>query len=181
MRPQKPALASLALFAAVLAGTLATLAARPAAAAESVGAQYEKLTEMEGTVVDVLCELSGSCPKNCGDGKRLLGIKAENGDITPVAKGAPIFANATPSVLPFCGKTIYADGLLIENPKLRLYYVQRYRADKTAEWKDDDGFDVQWAAKNGKSDEWYRNDPIVKATIGDKGVLGIKGLTPKPQ
>ena len=150
-------------------------------AAESVGAQYENLTEIEGTVVDVLCELTGSCPKNCGDGKRLLGIKTSAGDLMPVAKGAPIFANATLSVLPFCGKTIYADGLMIENPKMRIYYVQRYRADKTSAWKDDEGFDVAWAAKNGKSDEWYRADPIVKEAIGDKGSLGIKGLVPKPQ
>ena len=166
-------------FASVLA--LAVLSFQPARAAESVGAQYEKLTEMDGVVVDVLCELTGSCPKNCGEGRRLLGLKDASGEITPVAKGAPIFANATPSVLPFCGKMLYADGLLIENPKMRIYYVQRYRATKTAEWKDDDGFDVEWAAKNGKSDEWYRNDPTVKAAIGDKGVLGIKGLAPKPQ
>ncbi len=148
-------------------------------AAESVGAQYEKLIEMEGVVVDVLCELIGSCPKNCGDGKRLLGIKTSDGEVTPIAKGAPIFANATETALPFCGKKAYFDGLLIENPKMRVYYVQRYRADKAAEWKDDDGFDVAWVKKNGKSDEWYRNDPIVKATIGDKGMLGIKGLEPK--
>ena len=168
-----------ALLVSVL--VLSALASWPARAAESVGAQYEKLTEMEGVVVDMLCELTGSCPANCGGGKRLLGLKAASGEITPVAKGAPIFANATLSVLPFCGKTLYVDGLLIENPKLRLYYVQRYRADKTAEWKDDDGFDVEWAARNGKSDEWYRSDPTVKAAIGDKGVLGIKGLAPKPQ
>lgn len=160
---------------------VALLNLAPARAAESVGAQYENPTELQGTVVDVLCELGGSCPKNCGDGKRLLGIKLKSGDLVPVAKGAPIFANATLSVLPFCGKPIEVDGLMIENPKMRIYYVQRYRPDSSAPWKDDEGFEVAWAQKNGKSNEWYRDDPIVKDAIGDKGVLGIKGLAPKPQ
>lgn len=161
--------------AAFLSGVTSTRAG------ESVGAQYENVTEMQGVVVDVLCELTGSCPANCGNGTRLLGLKDEKGEITPIAKGAPIFANATPSVLPFCGKPLQVDGLLIENPKMRLYYVQRYRANASEAWKDDEAFEVQWKAKHGDTNEWFRDDPIVKEAIGDKGILGIKGLAPKPQ
>ena len=34
----------------------------------------EQPARFEATVVDILCELTGDCPNNCGDGNRQLGL-----------------------------------------------------------------------------------------------------------
>ena len=149
-------------------------------AAESVGAQYENEIVLKGQIVDIVCELTGNCVKECGEGKRVLGLKADDSTIYLIAKGPPLFANANESVLPFCAKPIEVDGLLIKNPKMPLLFVQRYRAAGSADWKDADGFETAWKAKNGEADEWFRKDPLVVELVKKSGPLGIPGLAPKP-
>lgn len=163
----------------VLALVLMPLACLSARAAESVGAQYENEIVLSGQVVDILCELTGNCPKNCGEGKRVLGLKTADNTIYLISKGTPIFANANESVLPFCAKDIDVDGLMIKNPKMPLLYIQKFRAKGAGEFKDADGFDAAWKAANGEADEWFRKDPLVVEQVSKNGPLGIPGLKPK--
>ena len=44
------------------------LVAGPAFAAEEWGIEFEEKARFEAKVVDILCELSGDCPDNCGGG-----------------------------------------------------------------------------------------------------------------
>ena len=41
-------------------------------------------------------------------------------------------------------------------------------------------FEQDWQSANGKAEEWYREDKLVKDVIGADGVYGIKGLNPPP-
>ena len=70
---------------------------------------------------------------------------------------------------------------LTENPKLTLYFVQGIREGSSGDFAATDVFEKRWVAANGPSEEWFRNDPKVKEIIAKDGVLGIKGLVPKPQ
>lgn len=163
----------------LIACVFLALASHAGRAAESVGAQYENETKLTGKVVDVLCELTGSCSKACGDGHRVLGLKTADNTVYLIAKCTPIFAGANESVIPFCGKDIDVDGLLIKNPKMTLLFIQKYREAGVGDWKDADGFDAAWKAKNGEADEWFRKDPVVVEQISKNGPLGIPGLQPK--
>lgn len=163
----------------LLAFSFLSLVSPAALAAESVGAQYENEVILAGQVVDILCELTGDCPKGCGEGKRVLGLKSADNTIYVIGKGPPLFANANESVLPFCGNQIEVDGLLIKNPKIPALFVQKYRAKGTETWKDADDFEVQWKAKNGDTEEWFRKDANVVGLITKNGRLGIPGLEPK--
>lgn len=154
----------------------------PALAGEGVGADNETVVSFEAKVVDLACELgAGPCPPDCGGGKRQLGLLARDGKLRPAVKAATIFAAPEFDLLPYCGKTIFVDGLLVENPKLTLYYVQGIRSGDKGDFAATDAFEKRWVAVNGPSEEWFRNDPKVKEIIGKDGVLGIRGLVPKPQ
>jgi len=48
-------------------------------AADEWGIDHEQVARWDGKVVDLLCELSGDCPANCGDGKRQLGLILDAG------------------------------------------------------------------------------------------------------
>ena len=68
-------------------------ASLPASAAEEWGIEGEKKARFEAKVVDILCELSGDCPADCGAGKRQLGLLKDDGTLLLVAKNFDIFAN----------------------------------------------------------------------------------------
>jgi hypothetical protein len=161
------------LIAAALALPFAAPSAR---AADEMGTPYEKTFETSGMIVDLVCDLTGSCPANCGAGKRQLGVKLADGSLLPIVKGATIFANGVETILPYCGKTIILDGLLVENPKMRVYDAQRIKENAAAPWRSTEDFEVQFQLKYGKTDEWYRKEPRVAAEIAETGKLGIKGL-----
>lgn len=157
----------------------AAFAPSPAFAADSWGLPNETVVEIEAKVVDVACTLTGDCPDNCGGGKRQLGLLTPDGKLRLAAKGAVNFAGAVPDLLPHCGKTVFADGLLIENPAMTIFMVQNLRLSKDEDLKPATAFRTEWTAKHGKADEWYRVDPLVKKVIEADGVFGIKGLEPK--
>ena len=159
--------------------TLAALAAPPAHAADSWGLENERTLEVTGKVVDLLCELTGDCPAECGAGKRQLGILTAEGRLLPAVKGTVFFAGAAPDLLPYCGQTVHADGLLIENPAMTLYFAQYLKAAPDAAWAPTDVYQTQWTAAHGKAEEWWRADPTVKAVIDRDGPLGIPGLKPE--
>jgi hypothetical protein len=165
-----------AIPAIVVLGMLAAPAAR---AADSWGLDGEQPLEVTGKVVDLLCELTGDCPANCGGGKRQLGILAGDGRLLPAAKGAVFFAGAVPDLLPLCGSEVNADGLLLAKPEMSLYFVQYLRSGPDDEWAPTEAFLRQWTAANGEAEEWWRADPAAKAAIARDGVLGIPGLKPE--
>ncbi len=164
------------------AAPLLMLASLPLSAAEGIGAKNEKPLEIEGTVVDLLCEVAKRCAPKCGEGKRQLGIKLSDGKLLVAAKNTDLFAGAVVDLAPLCGKVIKADGILFENPKMPIYMVQGIKTDpKAAEYSPVDGFGKAWVAKNGASDEWFRNDPAIKAQLAKSGPLGRIDLKPKAQ
>jgi hypothetical protein len=159
---------------------LALLLSPAAFAAESIGGQHEKITEINGRVVDLLCELTKRCAPDCGGGKRQLGLVLADGRLVAVVKGPADFGGALADIAPLCGKTVTLDGILFENPKMPLFQVQGIKTNPAArDFTPADGFLKAWEAKNGKADEWFRNDPLVKEQIAKNGVLGKPGLEPK--
>lgn len=167
-------------FAWVFGASILLATAVPVLAAEGVGGKNEKPLEVEGKVVDLLCEVAGKCAPDCGGGKRQLGLRRADGTLLVAAKNTDLFAGAVVDLSPLCGKTIKADGILFENPKMPIYMVQGIKTDpKAAEYTPVDGFVKAWTAKNGASDEWFRADPVIKGQISKTGPLGRPDLKPK--
>ena len=160
------------LAAAILLSTVA------AKAADGWGIENEKEVEVEATVVDIACQLTGDCPENCGGGKRQLGLLTGDGKLRAAVKATTLFAGPHLDLLPYCGRKVFADGLLIENPAMTIFMVQNLRDSKDEKLRTTDAFQKDWTARNGKAEEWMRADPAVKKVIAEKGVLGIKGLEP---
>jgi hypothetical protein len=165
----------------LLLAALAAFALTPALAAEPEGLENERVATFPAKVVDLACELGGSCPPACGGGKRLLGLVDAAGVLRHATKGPVDFAGVVPDLLPFCGKTIEVDGLIIDNPKMKLFKLQRLRASAAEAWSDARGFESDWRKRNGPAEEWMRADPAVKAIIAADGVYGVPGLAPKPK
>lgn len=156
------------------------LAFGPAWAADSWGIDHEKVVRFDAKVVDILCELTGDCPADCGAGKRQLGL-IRDGKLILVAKNNDIFAGAADDLHTFCGKTITADGLMITNPKMPLFNLQFKRLAPDGKWSRANWFAKKWSKANGGKDgsKWFRNDATVKALIEKDGVFGIPGLKPE--
>lgn len=167
------------LGAAALA--LALAAATHVQAAEGWGIDHEKVTRVEAKVVDLLCEITGNCAPNCGDGKRQLGLLLDDGRLIPVAKNFEPFAGAVADLASFCGKRIVADGLLIENPKMPLFALQFKRLAPDGKWSRANWFGKDWSKANGgaSADNWFRKDPRIVREIKANGVFGIPGLKPE--
>ena len=153
----------------------------PAQAAEEWGIDGEKKARFEAKVVDVLCELTGDCPADCGGGKRQLGLLRDDGTLVLAVKNFDIFAGAADDLKGFCNKRIIADGLLINNPKMPLFALQYKKLAPDGKWSRANQFGKDWSKGNGgrKAGQWFRNDPRIKKAIAEKGVFGIPGLKPK--
>lgn len=164
----------------VLATVIALIAAAPAVqAADSWGIPHEQEVRFEATVVDILCELTGDCPANCGDGERQLGLLRDDGTLIPAVKNYDLFAGAVRDLLPFCGRRIVADGLLIDDPEMRLMMLQFKREAPDGEWRRANWFTRDWGERHeGDPEQWFRHDPTVREVIEAQGVLGIPGLEP---
>lgn len=167
-------------FSAAL-GLASLLMAGTAPAAEPWNIPHEKQAVLKGRVVDALCQLKGRCAPDCGGGKRQLGLVLADGSFRLVAKSNIDFAGATADLSGYCGREIEADGLLIENPAITLFFVQRLRERPDQDWIAAERFKADWDARNGKAAEWWRADPQANHIIAEDGPLGIKGLQPKPK
>lgn len=140
----------------------------------------EKPARFEARVVDLLCELTGDCPADCGAGKRQLGLlrSADGVMVLPLKNGQPAFSGAAADLAPYCGKTVEVDGLMIEDPDLRaknVYMVQTIR-EPGGEWQKANQFTKVWARENPDAEgkgPWFRRDPRIKEMIETEGYLGL--------
>jgi len=155
----------------------------PAVAADEWGIDGEKVDRFEAKVVDILCELTGNCPANCGNGGRQLGLLKADGTLVLAMKNNFPFTGAARDLLDFCGKQVIADGLSIENRGSRFFALHFVRLAPDGEWRRANRWIDTWAAEQGVApdsdvaNEWFRNDPTVKALQeAESGKLGIPGL-----
>jgi len=164
-------------LAAVL--LLSTTFTNTALAAKSWGVTGEEIARFDAKVVDIMCELTGDCPENCGGGKRQLGLIDGDGKLILVGKNQSPFSGAVVELLPFCGKQITADGIYTENRGVRFFAVQFVREGADGEWRGATRFVKDWAERNGfaadsaEAKQWFRNDPNVIRIIERDGLLGL--------
>lgn len=160
----------------VISTAAMTAAAR---AAEEWGLPDEKIARFEAKVVDVLCELSGDCPNNCGDGNRQLGLLDGSGKLVLPLKNSVIFAGAAAELIDFCGKQVIADGLFTTNRGYTVFALQFVKEAPNGKWRRANRFLPKWAKANGiapnskKTNRWFDHDPQVKEIIGKDGKLGL--------
>ena len=159
---------------------LATLAAPGAAiAADSWGLPNEEKARFDAKVVDMLCELTGDCPADCAAGTRQLGLLMDDGELILPLKNQVPFAGAADELAGFCGKMVTADGLFATNRGHKIFALQFVREAPDGKWQRANRFLPNWAAANGvdarspEAQEWFRNDPRVKALIAEQGKLGL--------
>lgn len=169
--------AALALFAApVLAADFSA-----GSQAKEWGLLGEEKAVFDARVVDVLCELTGDCPANCGDGKRQLGLVrvADGALVLPLKNGQAAFSGAATDLAPYCGRTVGVDGVLVgdeDYTPIKYYMVQLIRPEGSSDWVKANQWTKEWAKRNpeakGKG-PWFRRDPRVKAMIEADGYLGL--------
>jgi hypothetical protein len=174
---------------AALAGLLALLALPAAAGDYSAGSEAaewgllgEEKARFEARVVDILCTLAGDCPAECGGGTRQLGLlrTADGQLVLPLKNVQPLFTGAAIDLLPFCGKAVEVDGLLVgdeDQTKVKFFQVQRIRETGDGDWAKTNRWTKVWAEANPapaqEKGEWFRKDPRVRARIGAEGWFGL--------
>ncbi len=159
-----------------LGGMLAPVAAR---AAEEWGLPDEEVVRFDAKVVDVLCELAGDCPPNCGGGKRQLALLTDEGKLVLPLKNMVPFAGTVAELIDFCGKRVTADGLMTTNRGVTIFALQYVRQAPAGKWRRANRFLPKWAKANNvapggaEAKQWFRNDPTVVDLIERQGKLGL--------
>ena len=168
-----------------LLAVLATPAIAEDFSANSEATPWNPVAEVparfEAKVVDLLCELAGDCPADCGDGRRQLGLlrSADGVLIYPNKNSQPAFTGAVVELYPFCGQQVEVDGLMITDPELNVdnvYLVQKVRTVGDAEWTKANQWTKVWAEENpdvGGKGPWFRREPRVNSMIEADGYLGL--------
>ena len=162
-----------------LAALAFALISPAAQAAEGWGLPNEVIVRFEAKVVDILCELSGDCPANCGAGKRQLGLVNDEGRLILLLKNQVAFAGAAEELVDFCAKRVVADGLMVTNRGYTFMALQFVREAPEGPWKRANRFTGKWAARNGvaadsdAAKQWFYNDPRVEDLIARHGKLGL--------
>lgn len=141
----------------------------------------EQPARFEAKVVDILCELTGDCPGNCGDGKRQLGLlrAVDKVLVYPNKNSQPAFTGAALELAPYCGADVEVDGLMIDDPDLgakNIYLVQKIRNLGEEEWVTANSWTKKWAEVNPDAEgkgPWFRRDPRINAMIAATGYLGL--------
>ncbi len=150
--------------------------------AKEWGLLGEEKATFEAKVVDLLCEVAGDCPANCGDGRRQLGLlrTSDNVLVLPMKNGQPAFSGASTDLLPYCGKQVDVDGVLVGDPDqttAKFYMVQFIREAGSSDWVKANRWTKEWAKRHpetkGVKGPWFRKDPRVKAEIAAHGYLGL--------
>jgi hypothetical protein len=135
----------------------------------------------EAKVVDILCELTGDCADNCGNGDRQLGLLRSVDDVLvfPNKNSQAAFSGATQELLPYCGQQVEVDGLLIDDDFVgatNIYLLQTIRAVGEPEWVKANSWTRVWAENNpdsAGSGPWFRRDPRVLVEIASEGYFGL--------
>ena len=173
------AFATLAMMVLPVAAGAQDFAAGSEAASWNLYA--EQPARFEAKVVDILCEVTGDCPADCGAGKRQLGLvrTADSLLIYPNKNNQPVFSGAASELLPYCGQQVEVDGLMLSDPDIganNIYQLQKIRAVGAADWVKANRWTKDWQAANptltGK-EPWFRRDPRVNAQIAQAGYLGL--------
>jgi len=169
-----------AVIAAAAFAVIASIAhaQQPVGKAESWGVQNEELTAFSGRVVDIVCELTKSCPADCGAGARQLGVVSTAGKLILVSKNAqPAFNGAVPDLLPYCRKDVDVEGLFTGDDKTKVFQLQWIRERGASEWSQAVLWTGDWRKKNptapGPDEEWFYQDPRIKKQIDATGYLGL--------
>ena len=151
--------------------------AQPALAAKELGIDGEQPSQFEARAVDVLCELTGDCPQDCGGGTRQMGLLTDDGVLILVAKSSTLFAGGVLDLVAWCNRRVEVDGLLIDAEVTRFYMVQRLREPGTEKWTRARAFSHSWARANKQknANRWFRKDPAIRALIEEFGPVGIPG------
>ncbi len=161
-----------------LLAVLAFLAgcATPAGEVESWGVSGQQESAFTGKVVDVMCELTGNCAANCGEGSRQLALLTPDQGTVLMAKNVTLYSGAAEELWAFCGQDVEVNGLFTENKNVRFFQVQNVRIPG-GQWKRANQFHQAWAARSGesgsKAQRWYRNDERVDEILKRDGRLGL--------
>lgn len=170
----------LPLILALMASPLTAQDFSETSEAKSWNLYGEIPARFEAKVVDVLCELTGDCPAECGAGARQLGLvrSVDNVMVLAMKNSQAAFTGAAEELAPFCNQVIEVDGLLIEDEDVgasNIYLVQRIKSGD-ADWIKANSWTKKWAAKypeaKGKG-PWFRRDPRIKDVIASEGYLGL--------
>ncbi len=149
--------------------------------AKKWGLTAEEKALFTGKVVDIVCELSGDCPDNCGNGLRQLGIVRDSDQklISVLKNGQAAFNGAADDLLPYCNEQVDADGVLIGDEAslgAKYFMVQRIRKDGRPKWNKTKQWTKAWKKRNpdakGKG-PWFRRDPRVAKQIELEGYFGL--------
>lgn len=136
----------------------------------------------EAKVVDILCELTGDCVENCGDGRRQLGLLRKSDGVLVLANKntQPAFTGANLDLLPYCNQEVEVDGLLVgleDYTPAKFYQVQLIRKVGEEKWNKTNKWTKVWAKNNPdeakKKGPWFRKDPRINALIARDGYLGL--------
>ncbi|MEM9781693.1 MAG: hypothetical protein AAF899_04375 [Pseudomonadota bacterium] len=147
----------------------------------------EQKARFEGKVVDILCELTGDCPADCGAGSRQLGVvrSADDRLIIVAKNGQPAFNGATDDLLPYCNAEVEVDGLMVGEDEVsptRFFQVQLIRRVGEAEFSKANRWTKVWAEEHpeaaGKG-PWFRRDPAILSRIERDGYLGLGADNPR--
>ena len=175
-----------ALAAAAIIAAAAPLSAADfseGSEAKEWGLSGEEKARFSGKVVDVLCELSGDCAENCGDGRRQLGIlrDADGALVFALKNRQAAFTGAATDLYPFCGKAVEVDGVTIQDEETpgapKYYMVQLIREQGAEKWIKTSRWTKDWNKAHPDLKKvkgpWFRKDPRVKAHIEADGYLGL--------
>ncbi len=169
---------TLSLFTMVVVGlAFSGMAQAQESKAKSWNLTGEEKALFSGKVVDILCELTGDCPEDCAAGARQMGVLRDDGRLVLVAKnGQANFAGAVSDLLPYCGKQVDVDGLMV-GETIKIFQVQFIRETGQAKWNKAKKFSKVWAKKfpeaAKKKGPWFRKDPRIMALIERDGWLGL--------
>ncbi|MEM9013185.1 MAG: hypothetical protein AAGE18_18350 [Pseudomonadota bacterium] len=149
--------------------------------ARSWGLVGEESARFTAQVVDILCELTGDCPADCGAGNRQLGLIREVDNVLiPVNKNTqPAFNGAVTDLLPYCNEMVEVDGLMVGDDEVdpsRFYQVQLIRRLDEEEFSPTNRWTRVWAEENPDAageGPWFRREPRIQALIARDGYLGL--------
>jgi hypothetical protein len=162
----------------ILVGVLLPVRIAGVEAAQSWNVTGEEEARFEAKVVDLLCELTGDCPTDCGAGRRQLGLVTDDGVLIPATKNFAPFAGATDELIDFCQQRVTVDGLFTANHGTRVFAVQ-FVQPAGGDWRRANRFLDKWAETNGvdpagkAKNTWFRRDPRIDAIIEKDGFLGL--------